>query len=81
MLVITHNARYESPRILATAIRSARLRGRFSHDNIAAKAGVARMTVIRMEKPEQIGCSKLGNVLLVIEALALLGSPVEVEHG
>lgn len=82
MLVIaTNNVKYDSPRLLATAIRSARIKGRLSHDNIADKAGVSRLTVIRAEKPDRIGRCQLGNVLLVLEALAMLGSPVEVHDG
>ncbi|MBR0651602.1 hypothetical protein GXW78_18170 [Roseomonas terrae] len=79
MLVIeTNNVKYDSPRLLAISIKAARVKGRLSHDNIAAKAGVSRLTVIRAEKPDRIGRCQLGIVLLILEALAMLGSPVEV---
>lgn len=83
MLVIeTNNVKYDPPRLLVASIKAAGIKGRFSHDNVVAKAGVSRLTVIRAEKPDRIGRCQLGIVLLILEALAALGSPVEVhEHG
>ena len=81
MLALVRTPKHDSPALLALAIRSARIRGRLSLDNISDKSGLSRPTVIRIEKPAGIGRCRLESVLLVIETLAVLGSPVEVGDG